>query len=108
MNERLIDIGPSGLLSPDGHFYQCGYGEHGELANRLIHKGKLQKARNEHSLVAEYDWLYFGGTFISGEKASKEQKEFLRVNLEQLSLEQRDYALLMFLNDEEVVNVNTD
>jgi len=52
----------NGFLSPEGMFYECNYGGHGELAREILNS-------NEDKLKIK-NWIYFGYTGDLGSNTS--------------------------------------
>lgn len=44
-----------GFISPDGRYFQCGYGGHMELARKIV--GFLKEIRDPHRYLEDQGWL---------------------------------------------------
>ncbi len=111
-----MNYGLSGYLAPDGIFYECDYGKHGELAKKLIEKYQINYTMDYNEMATKGEFLKFGTYPWTGKEGcngchvfkslfhplTNKQAMWIMENMHKLTDKQR-FELKVSLEQEETV-----
>lgn len=94
---EIEDTSMLGFLAPSGKFFECEYFSHINLATDLLEKVYKQQSNNPVDKLCKHGWIVIQSSFIgfSGDnfyhtpKLTKEQKEWLEDNKNDMSYNQQ-------------------